>query len=169
LIQFLVHRYKFHLLTILAVLVGMVGLYQYGRSEGVSEGRAYELALQSTRATANVARVDTLYKRDTIRLWRTVAQYDSIRVTDTIAVVRAESTVVYIPRPVADATINQCVLTLRTCEQGLRARDTLITSLRSQLRTIESSRPSQFKVWGERVLWGAAGYGLGVAIGRTGR
>jgi len=132
----------------------------------VGEGRARELALRVEPQVRYITMLDTVYRRDTIRLWRTIAQYDSVRMTDTIAVTRAETTVVYIPRAVADDAIVRCTSAVLLCEKRVAARDTLINTLQTQLKLVGDSKPGVFKVWSERVLWGAAGYGLGVAASR---
>jgi hypothetical protein len=58
-------------------------------------------------------RLDTVYRRDTVRLWRAITQYDTARVTDTV--MRGDT--VYVSRDVADEAVNACKATVQTCEQ----------------------------------------------------
>ncbi|NDF95722.1 MAG: hypothetical protein EB107_07800 [Proteobacteria bacterium] len=61
--------------------------------------------------------LDTVYRRDTVRLWRQVAQWDTLydttrlteRITDTVWVRKALGS--------ADSTIRACIATVLTCEQ----------------------------------------------------
>lgn len=99
-------RYPLGLLTLFAAgfwvgtLVEARGLARYGGAD-VDTLLVQELVL------------DTVYRTDTVRLWRAKTVYDTARVTDTV--VRGDT--VFVPRDVADEAINSCTNALFTCEQ----------------------------------------------------
>lgn len=98
---------------------------------------------QRATHTALAARVDTLTRverqldtiyRDSLTIatrWKT--RWDTVRVRDTMTIVRNDTTIVYVRRDVADSTINACFAVLRACDRAGVAKDTLNAALRAQL------------------------------------
>lgn len=146
---------------VLVLLVAALWWHRDGVERGRIEGRA-EAARLRTPALAETVRVaDVRYQRDTVRLRTVLTRWDSVRVTDTLTRLERDTLVVYVPRAEADSAIAQCLVTVRSCERGLAARDTLIGALRVQVRALEASRPGVWEVWVPRVLLLAGGYWLG--------
>lgn len=58
-------------------------------------------------------RLDTVYRADTVRLWRAKTVYDTARVTDTL--LRGDT--VFVPRDVADRAVDACMDAVGTCER----------------------------------------------------
>ena len=118
-----------------------------------------------TRASDSVLVVYDTVKRT---FTKTLARYDTMRVTDTV--VRFDSvtreTVVYVNRDVADTAIKACTLVARTCESGWRLEhtarltlDSLLANQKSQTReAIRAGRVSMLRV-------GAIGVGVGIVAG----
>ncbi len=92
-------------------------------------GEAARLRAANDSLARVAARVDTVYQRDTLRLWRAVRAVDTLTVTvdqwkhDTVRVVE------YVQR--ADLAIRACVATVTTCEQRVALRDARIAVLDS--------------------------------------
>lgn len=90
-----------------------------------AEARA-EVAEQAARA--RLAHADTVYARDTVRLVRWRARYDTLRATDTVTV----HDTVYVRKALADATLAACTDALQSCEVARGERDSLVAILRSR-------------------------------------
>jgi hypothetical protein len=147
-------------LAIVAALVGYA-LHE-ARQTGIAVGRAEVAAREVVVRSRAVAKADTVY-RDSLRVlnrWRD--RWDTVRVRDTLVVTRNDTAIVYVPRAVADSTIRACFAVLRTCEDRVWARDSLIVSLRASI----PPTPSRLRVWGERALFVGAGVGIGAIVRR---
>lgn len=111
-------------------------------------------ASQSLAAAAR--QLDTVYRQDTVTLWRTKSRWDTVRVdverwkTDTLRVVE------YVA--LADSTIRVCTQAVQTCEQRVRAAQALTLDMQAQLQAEQSSHRKA--VW----QWGLAGVGLGAVL-----
>lgn len=141
------------------IVIILACVAMWGRAQRMAGQRAVELAaLKSVNDSLQQVqtRIDTVYQTDTIRLWRTLAKYDTARVTDTL--VRNDT--VYVRRDVADAAVEGCKLTVLTCEQRVEVRDKRINNLEQQIKKMPQER-SAFWTWAERLGWGFAGYKLG--------
>lgn len=81
-----------------------------------------------------IARAETVFVRDTVRLTRLVTQWDTvykestIHITDTVFVKAALAT--------AATTIKACTITVEDCRALGLKKDTLIRSLRDQLANV---------------------------------
>lgn len=139
-------------------LIGAVYLYGWSRERtGLERGRSEAQAKHTEELSKAVAKRDTEYVHTREVLRRTLAKFDTVRVTDTLQIPVAghpDSVVVYIPRAVADTAVSMCLRTLSACDQSLRARDSLIVGLRSQLSLQKKAAP---KRCGLRTGFGVAG------------
>lgn len=105
-----------------------------------------------------IARLDTVYVRDTITLWRTTRRIDTLTQsverwkTDTLAVVE------YVA--LADSGLRACASVVRTCEQrlALERENTVRVTQTLQVSLAEAKR--------ERWLWALAGLGIGTIAAR---
>lgn len=110
----------------------------------------------SQSLAAVITQLDTVYRRDTVTLWRTKLQWDTVKVdverwkTDTLRVVE------YVA--LADSTIRVCTQAVQTCEQRVRAAQALTLDMQAQLHTAQSSHRKA--LW----QWGLAGVGLGAVL-----
>lgn len=142
-------------------LAAVVSLGLYGREQrarGRAEAVGAQLRAENDSLRLAQAQVDTIYQRDTVRLWRVKERWDTAVVTvdrwkrDTLEVVR------YVA--LADSTVRACTAALRTCEQ----RDSLWAlrygNLERQFATVPRPRPG-WLVWTERGLTLWAGIELG--------
>lgn len=137
-------------------LLGIKLTYDHGqRQVGVVNER-----LRVTDSTVSVLQkrtkaVDTVYRRDTIRLTRRVQSWDTV--TRTVAAlpdtVRVPVEVVRWVVREADSTITACRSVVMTCEQRVAARDSLIGTLQARGRILEQQRPSRLRPWLERAAW----------------
>ncbi len=141
------------LLAATAVLsLSLYGAEQRRRGAAEAEGARWKQELDSLRVVAR--RVDTLYRTDTVRLWRLRERWDTAVVhvekwkTDTVEVVR------YVQ--LADSTIRACTAALLTCEERVAVRDRQLVAWERRWETREQP-PSALLRWAERVLFFAAG------------
>ena len=109
-----------------ALAIALAGAVAVGYLLGVQSGKS---ALDRQRAglhdtiVAERIRLDTVYRTDTVRLWRAKTVYDTARIRDTV--VRNDT--VFIPRTVADAAVEACTAALATCEQRVAIADSQVT------------------------------------------
>lgn len=96
------------------------------------------------------ARVDTIYTRDTLTLWRQVRATDTLTATvevwkrDTLRVVE------YVQK--ADSTIRSCAAAVLTCEARVAVRDSALATWERRWEA-RPKPPSKLAVWGERAGW----------------
>lgn len=101
-------------------------------------------------------RLDTVYLRDTVTLWRIKSRWDTAFVdverwkTDTLRVVE------YVT--LADSTIRACTATVMTCEARVKVASQQVQALESRWQASQSSQRWQ------RWQWGVAGVGLGALL-----
>lgn len=106
------------------------------------------------------ARVDSVFVRDTLQLWRQVRSTDTLTATvetwkhDTVRVIE------YVTR--ADSTIRSCAAAVLTCEQRVAVRD----STNAALRALNASTERQLRAErGKRVRDALTGAGVGLLAG----
>lgn len=124
------------------------------RGEAKAQARALEVRVETLRVEA--ARADTVY-RDSLRIavrvrerWDTVRTRDTVRLNDTL----------YVPLAAADSAVSSCFAAVRACGRAGAAKDSVIAALDARIAAMPKP-PGPVRVWGERALWAAAGYGLG--------
>jgi hypothetical protein len=146
--------------AILAVLCLALGL-AYGceqRARGRAEADGARWRQELDVLAGKVRAVDTVYRADTVRLWRTVRDLDTLTVTvqswkhDTVRVVE------YVQR--ADSAVRACVATVLTCETRVALRDSTIRVLRRQWED-RPKPPSPVWRWAERLGIAWVGYKVG--------
>lgn len=108
----------------LAVAVLLAVSVAQDRRVGVLTAERDRARAESDSLRRAVRTADRTYTRDTVRLWRRVAVYDSVRLTDTL--VRNDT--VFVPRTVADNAVNACKATVLSCEVRVAKRDALLAS-----------------------------------------
>lgn len=133
-----------------------------------AEGRE-AVALEQRRVALDslakqTRRVDSVYVRDTVRLWRTVTDIrtllDTLMQSDTVVLTRRESVIVYR----ADSAVNACTIAIGTCEERVRVRDLRIDSLNADRNYWRrKSNPSLLTQLSTASKWLAVGFLIGVA------
>ena len=140
--------------ALVVVLVLAYGCEQ--RKRGAAEALTATIAKERDSLARASRRIDTVYRRDTMRLtrWRdsVVTLRDSLTLTDTVEVVRFIA--------VQDSTIAACSVALTTCEERVAVRDRQLDAWRRQWEA-RPKPPSALAKWTERIGWGLAGFGLG--------
>lgn len=147
-------------------LLGIKLTYDHGqRQVGVVNERLRVTDSTITALRKGVRAVDTVYRRDTIRLTRRIETWDTVTqvvagLPDTVRV--PVETVRWIVAE-ADSTITACRSVVQTCEQRVAIRDSLNAVLvRQHALTREQVRRETLKKWGERAIWA----GLVMLVGR---
>lgn len=147
------------------ISAGAVRCYNEGQREMGAMAERLRVADSTAAALSSRARViDTVYRTDTVRLTASVASWRAAvaRLEDSVAVLalRSPDTVrvpVEVVREVvvaADSAIQACTAVVQTCEQRVAVRDSLLAVERQRSAILARQRPSAFRVWGERALWG---------------
>jgi hypothetical protein len=113
----------------LAAVILLLAVFMYGQHQGELRERRKALTEKQTRDSVIVAHWDTVVKRDTIRLARTLSHYDTVRATlnihDTTEVIRFVTA--------ADSAIAACRVTVGDLVSSCAAKDTVIADLRGLL------------------------------------
>ncbi len=147
--------------TVAAVVVALLALALYGqeqRKRGAAEAMTARAVAEADSLRLISRKVERIYVRDTIRLWRTVARVDTM--TREVERWKHDTTEVVRYVQAADSAIQACRATVLTCEE----RHRIVTGERDAWkRAFEAAPkpPSALEVWGGRLLWFGAGYGLG--------
>lgn len=134
--------------------LALAAWFGFGARGDRSEARRLRAANDSLRAVAR--RVDSVYVRDTLTLWRLARATDTLTATvevwkrDTLRVVE------YVER--ADSTIRACAATVATCEERVRVRDARLAVLDSLNRDTERRLRAER---GKRLRDALAGVGVG--------
>jgi len=154
---------------VVAVLVaaGAKGCYDHGQREQGALRERLRAADSTAKALAvSVRRVDTVYRRDTLRLTRALTRWDTVRAgVDTLTMRDTVAVPVEVVRWVvasADSAVSACRSVVQTCEQRVAVRDSLLDVQRRRLAIMAKQRPGFVRRWGER----AALIGVGVLMGR---
>lgn len=110
-----------------------------------AKGELARLSLEADSLRRLSARVDTLYKRDTVRLWRTVRALDTL--TRTVEVWKHDTlrVVEYVAR--ADSTVAACTAALLTCDERVRVRDARLVVEAGRYRALEATVPTRWTRW----------------------
>jgi hypothetical protein len=112
---------------------------------GWHERRVGELNGKIAHLVRETKRVDTLYKRDTVRLSRVRTVTDSVLRVDTVFRDTTVRRLILGERVACDAVV-------QTCQQRVALRDSTIKALKSQSHTVS------------KVLWFLAGVGTGAVL-----
>ena len=143
-------------IVLAAVLILKLYEWDAGRTARWSERERVAQALVDSLEGVARAR-DTVYVRDTVRLWRSVTAYDTARITDTLT----RNDTVFVPRAVADAALAACLATVLTCEQRVADRDDQLRAAERRFEAHLKTHPSRVKTLVGDALKVLGGYGLG--------
>jgi len=138
----------------------VAGAWEMGRKQGEIAGLKERVVV----IRDSIRLLDTVYRRDTVRLWRLKTEWDTLydtarlteRITDTVWVKRALGA--------ADSTIRACIATVLTCEQRV-ALEAKRADLAEQQLTVWTHRDRD-KERAKMALSAAAGLAAGWFIRR---
>jgi len=100
-----------------------------------------------------IARLDTVYVRDTLTLWRTVRRIDTL--TQTVERWKTDTLAVTQYVMLADSTLQACASVVRTCEQRLELeRQNSVKATQTLQQTLAEAKRGRW-------LWALAGLGVG--------
>lgn len=101
--------------SLFALLVGLflAGAYRTGYRH--AEHTAYLVRTDTIRV--EIARLDTVYRRDTVVFWRLKRQVDTLVQVDSIPVIARDSSRADSALRVTTAAVEACSVVLLTCEQ----------------------------------------------------
>ena len=148
---------KLIIAAVLALLLG-AGVVAFGYHERqVGALKAEVASLDATVASLKhqEAKVDTVFRADTVALNRVLVRYDTARVHDTVTV----DSVVYVERAVADSAVKACTITLAHCEEGWRLATARADTLARLLPMLKP--PPTWPKWALGALGLAAGFFAG--------
>jgi hypothetical protein len=149
--------------TIIAAVVVVAGftlIARIGERRGAAKSDLKQGQEQTKTGEKELARQNVIYKTDTIRLTRERVKLrelrDTLRITDTVAVIR------YIAQ--ADSTIKACSLALITCEQKDSAHKVIEAGLRRQNEALKKLLPTRTEKVVTAAKWLLVGAAVGVVI-----
>jgi hypothetical protein len=143
----------------LAVVLGLALWYARTAERRVGAAQARIVALEAVRDSLarQAARLDTVYRADTLRLTRWRVRVDSLRdsltLTDTVEVVRFIA--------VQDSTINACTAALTTCDQRVAAERARTAN--AEARVVETRKLVGAPRTAVGIAWDARTGALGIA------
>lgn len=112
---------------------------------------------QTTTGEKQLAKVDTIYRRDTVRLTKEVTKWrvvrDSLVITDTVQV--------RVALDQADSTIKACFDVVHTCEQKDSAHKVIEAGLHRQNEALKSLVPGKT----EKIITAAKWLAIGTVVG----
>lgn len=132
-----------------ALVLAAVFHFRFLREKSEVDAQRSQLQAALDSLAGETAKVDTIYVRDSVTVWRLKRATDTLTRTvdrwkhDTIKVVE------YVER--ADSTIRACSQLVLTCEARVALRDSTIATQQRRWDTREKPRPPLL-VWGERGL-----------------
>lgn len=140
-----------------ALAVGGYVLWRDGYRRGEAVAR-WQVRTDTIRL--ELARLDTVYRTDTLRLWRLVRTVDTLVRLDSIPVIAADSARADTSLRVVHAGLRSCVAALSTCETRVAAERRLRVLAESALvaRPDPSPRPRA------RAWWGGVAAGAGLVL-----
>ena len=147
------------------------GAERSGERRGAGRVRDSIFVANENTAQREVARTDTIFKRDTLTLVKRLVQFDSVRTTDTLVRTvqlegKRDSVIVYIPRATADSVVSACTDVLHSCTLRVKTADSLNLILRAHVNLLESQQPSRWGTIFNRALYFGAGLGIGTLVHR---
>lgn len=149
-------------LAVLMVLAIIWVINHFSENRGAANEQLKQGQEQTKTGEKLLARVDTVYKTDTIRLTRSLQSYktlhDTLRITDTTQVKVFVAT--------ADSTIHACLLTVQTCEQKDSAHKIIEAGLRRQNDALQKLVPGKIERFVTALKWVAVGGVIGYAAHR---
>ncbi len=112
--------------TALVVVVGaglsLLGAWTFGYARGELEAqRAAAWQARTDTVRVEIARLDTIYQTDTLRLWRLIRQVDTLVRVDSIPVLAADSARADTALRLLTSSVRACVSTVDLCEQRFAA------------------------------------------------
>jgi len=148
---------------VIALVFGVAwGLNHFAQNRGAANEQLKQGQEQTKTGEKFLARVDTVYQTDTIRLTRSLQSYktlhDTLRITDTTQVKVFVAT--------ADSTIHACLLTVQTCEQKDSAHKIIEAGLRRQNDALQKLVPGKIERFVTALKWIAVGGAVGYAAHR---
>jgi hypothetical protein len=147
------------LALLLAAAVVYLGIDQH--RAGYAAAKEEAANQRATLATHTVKVADIRYVHDSVPAHAAIERYAAARIHDTVTVPtpvpsKPDSVTVYVERAAADTAVHACTSLLNSCDVRVALRDTLISSLRLQLKAKDAATPSR---WKPRV-----GIGIGAGI-----
>lgn len=115
-----VNLWRNHQPVVLAFGVGVV-LYSMGWCTGIRHAGRDVIHERIKVLTKEVKVADSIFVHDTVVATKLRTKYDSIRVRDTVT----RNDTVFVPRAVADGTIQACTLALQDCVHVRALNDSL--------------------------------------------
>lgn len=136
---------------ILSLVFALLMSYAY---ESGKQAAALHTRTDTLRMT--VARLDTVYRTDTVRLWSMVRQVDTLVMVDSIPIIAADSARADSSLRLLRSTLEVCVETVMTCEQRVAAEHRLRVLADSEVvRQSRQAIPQQLRALSIGAMAGA--------------
>lgn len=134
--------------------------FGYARAELAAQRTLASYRARTDTVRVDIARLDTVYRADTVRLWRLVRQVDTLVRVDSIPVIAADSARATASILTLRAALETCVGVVRTCEQRLSAERRL-RQLAESTAAAQAGRSPRSR---GRAFWAGAAAGAGTVL-----
>lgn len=119
------------LLTLLGVALLAIGVASY--RAGYQRGAISSYRVRTDTLRVEIARLDTVYQRDTVVFWRLKRQVDTLVRVDSIPAIARDSSRADSSLRVLSATVSACSSALLTCEARVASERLLRVAAESAL------------------------------------
>lgn len=175
----LVRRYWYVLVISALLIIGYFYWRHVQREIGAQAAQAQLLTSELAATTHSRDSLAKVFRTDTLVTTRLLVRWDSTRtrqlqrLVDSLQhlppTVRVDTLTVQLPATtvlLADSTIRSCQRVLQDCAAQLRTDSLLIRSWQEKAQLVPPA-PGVMQNTFRGILWGAAGLGIGLLIGRT--
>lgn len=148
------------LVLVCAALFG-AGVWAFGYARGEQDATRmarYQVRTDTLRET--IVRLDTVYQRDTLRLWRLLREIDTVVQVESVLVIAGDSSRAAASLQLLRAGLGSCVATLQTCEQRLTAE----RRLRQLAESTLAAPPGRDPRPRARAFWAGAAAGAATVL-----
>ena len=160
-------------LAFAAAIVLALGAWRWTAYEQAIGARDARIASLVTRSAELIDKIGAdsvrLAKRDTVRLWRTITEVDTVLQRIIESSIQRRVDTVTVERKVlvtADSVIRACRLTVQDCATLANSQASRIKVLDSLVRNLKQVPQGWLARWSERALWGGTGLGIGYLAGK---
>lgn len=127
------------LLTLLGVALLAIGVASY--RAGFQRGALSSYRVRTDTLRVEIARLDTIYQRDTLVFWRLKRQVDTLVRVDSIPVIARDSSRADSSLRALSSTLSACSSALLTCEARVASERSLRVAAESALAVRAAQNP----------------------------
>ena len=147
---------RWAVLIMLALVAGCWAIWSTAYARGRADESLAPYRLRRDTLLREIRHLDTVYRADTVRLWRLVREVDTVVHIDSIPVIASDSARADTAIRLLRTSVTVCVSALSTCEQRVAAEQRLRRLADSLLAVEVGRRRSPVRAGVAGALAGAA-------------